>query len=68
MSEIESVTDYWEEFFKDHPEPTDLWNLIEQDPILKKIYQFAAVPSISEKFGAYPFSQKIVEFESISEE
>ena len=38
MSKIGSVTNYWEEFFKDHPDPTDLWNLIEQDPILTKAF------------------------------
>lgn len=68
MSEIESVTHYWEEFFRTHPDPADFRSLVAEDPILTKIFNFSSVPVIWMDIRNYPFEAKKAERKTISKE
>lgn len=70
--EVDSYADYWCEFYKNHPDPTEFRSMVARDPVLTKIFNFASVPSIwpveNGDFKSYPFDQKIAELTGISDE
>lgn len=64
---IESRINYWQEFYKTHPDPSPLRSLVAPHPSLAKIFNFCSVPSIWENTRQYPFDDKIAELKTISE-
>jgi hypothetical protein len=68
MSEIQSVTNYWEEFFKTHPDPIEFRSLVVEDSVLTKIFNFSSVPWIWKDLKNYPFDAKKAELKTISKE
>ena len=66
MPEIESTFSYWNEFFRTHPDHTELETLTSSHPSLVKIFNFSAVPWIWPGIKNYPFKEKVEELKSIS--
>lgn len=68
MAKIESTCSYWEEFFRTHPDPTELRSLVSSDPSLIKIFNFSSDPCIWAGLRQYPFKEKAEELKNISKE
>lgn len=67
---IKSITriPYWQGFHAKYPDATRLQSIVENDPILTKIFNFCSIPSIFEDFKTFPFDEKRKEMQQISGE
>lgn len=63
-----SVTDYWENFHKNHPDLSPLVKLATKHPSLTKIFLFSSVPTVWGNLKKYPLAKKLKELKFISEE
>jgi hypothetical protein len=69
MDKVISAQSYWEWFFNKHQDPEPFRSFISSDPILTKIFNFAAVPDIFSTIeNNYPFDEKLAELSTITKE
>ena len=69
MDKVISAQSYWEWFFNKYQDPEPFRSFISSDPILTKIFNFAAVPDIFSTIeNNYPFDEKLAELSTITKE